>query len=43
MAQRIKSQVAGIIMNLKKGHDAMITVPSELVQMLLEISRKQQQ
>ena len=41
MAQRIKSQGDWDYHELKKGHDAMITIPSELVQMLLEISTKQ--
>jgi pimeloyl-ACP methyl ester carboxylesterase len=43
MAQRVKSEEGGVwdCHELKTGHDAMVTVPNELVQLLLEISIKQ--
>lgn len=41
MAQRVKSEGSWDYHELKTGHDAMITVPIELAQLLLEISTKQ--
>lgn len=43
MAQRVKSEEESSwdYYELKTGHDAMITVPNELAQLLLEISTKQ--